>query len=507
MKSSKTSGGGSATVTSPGTLLVLAPMSFAVRNVVHSGVLARLREAGVRVHLLLRRLPGGPDALADAGFEAASSCRAMIAPEERPQRGRALLTGVIGKAFSSRNNIGSHRLYRRWFGRALGGTERLRGDIIEWVGFLAQPQPLYRALCRWAEVLYRRSHDLEAIKCQLVDLQPDLVWSTVCASPLEYPYVLAARDLGIPVVTAVLSFDNLTSRPALPRYDHYLVWNSRMQEQLLRLYPDVTPSNVTITGTAQFDFHRSEAYRWSREKTLRRLGLPPDARYFLYAASHESLAPEEPALVSELIRRISKDAALRGHWLVVRLHPLDDGRRWVEVAPPEALSRVVSAHERRPDPDGWTIPSAADEAQLISSILHGEACINIVSTMSLDAAVLDRPVVGIEFSDEPDSPHGIMFSEYEADHYRPVVRSGGLRLARRWTELMNLLQQAVADPGRDRRVRAELVRRECGTVDGRAAEGIAAELLVLLAGSESARGRRPAEGERRPTEEEEVSIA
>ena len=482
-------------------------MSFSVRNVVFSGVLSRLSEAGLRVHLLLRRVPDGENQLVGMGFDAASSRAAMIVPPAESQRGRALLNGIIGKAFSSRNAITSYRLYRRWFGRNLRGLDRLRDHVIEWAGLLARPLPVYQGLCRWTEVLYRRAHDLEAIKRQLRELQPDLIWSTVCASPLEYPYVLAARDLLIPVVTSVLSFDNLTSRPALPRYDHYLAWNSRMQEQLLRLYPTVAPSQVTVTGTPQFDFHRSETSRWSRDLTLHHLGLPSDARYFLYAASHESLAPDEPRLVRELVQKLSEDPVLRGHWMVVRLHPLDDGRRWAQITAPEALSRIVSAHERRPDPDGWTIPSVADQAHLVSSIAHCDACINIVSTMTLDAAILDRPVIGIEFSAEPASPQEIMFSEYEADHYRPVVESGGLRLARRWPELMQLLRDAVGDPGRDRRERAELVRKECGTVDGRSSERVVDALLARLQSSQTQRNPRTADAEPYPTAGKESLIA
>jgi CDP-glycerol glycerophosphotransferase (TagB/SpsB family) len=455
-------------------------MSFAVRNVVHSGVLARLHRGGARVDLILRRLPGEHDSLLSGAFEAASSARAMIAPSGRSERGRPLLNGIIGKAFSSRNDIGSYRLYRRWFGRELRGTGRLRSDIIECAGFLARPKPLYRWLYQRSEALYRRSRDLEPVRRQLCELRPDLVWSTVCSSPLEYPYVLAARDLKIPLVASILSFDNLTSRPALPLFDSYLVWNERMRDQLLSLYPEVSPESVSITGTTQFDFHRSEEFRWNRERTLRLLGLPPGARYFLYAASHESLAPEEPELVSALIRRLAEVSELRNHWLVVRLHPHDDGKRWAAITPAGARSRLAMAHERRPDPDGWAIPSAADQAQLVSSIAHCDACINIVSTMTLDAAVLDRPVVGIEFSREPASPQGIMFSEYEADHYKPVVESGGLRLARRWPELMGYLREAIENPERDREKRARLVRNECGVVDGHAADRITAALQGLL---------------------------
>jgi hypothetical protein len=460
-------------------LAVLLPMSFALRNVVHSGVLAGLVGGGVEADLLLRRIPTDPESLA-LEWSAPRSLQAMLEPPARVQRGRPFLNGIIAKAFASRNGIESHRLYRRWFGRDLKGFQRLRRDLMESLGVLAQPRPIFEKLARQAESLYRCSHDLQPVRRQLRTLQPNLVWSTVCSSPLEYPYVLAARDLGIPVVTSILSFDNLTSRPALPHFDFYLVWNERMRDQLLRLYPDVSPECVEITGTPQFDFHRSEAFRWDRDRTLYDLGLPAGARYFLYAASHESLAPQEPELVSGLIGRLGKDAALQTHWLVVRLHPLDDGRRWEGVVSPGMRGRLAMAHERRTESDGWTIPSVRDQQRFVSTIAHCDACINIVSTMTLDAAILDRPIVGIEFSREPSSPREIMFSEYGADHYRPVVESGALRLARRWPELMGLLREAFEDPERDRPRRVDLVRNECGIVDGHAAERVSAALLKLL---------------------------
>jgi CDP-glycerol glycerophosphotransferase (TagB/SpsB family) len=121
-----------------------------------------------------------------------------------------------------------------------------------------------------------------------------------------------------------------------------------------------------------------------------------------------------------------------------------------------------------------------DHALLISSLLHAEACLNIVSTISLDAAILDRPVIGIEFRRELNAPSEIMYEEYETDHYRPLVDSGGVRLAHKWTELITLMHDALNEPERDRRQRAQMVERECGQVDGHAKDRVVTTLLDLL---------------------------
>jgi hypothetical protein len=458
-------------------------MVWGIRNVVQSGVLDRLTSSGVDVHLLMRDYdPSMLQAPEYVGFTNAASCgRLRKPPVKRRIKGRSFLRRVIHSAFARRNEIGSYALYRRWFERNDGLTRRIKSNVVEGLGFLAQPAPVFFMLYRLYDRFYRLEYDLDPARSQLRRLAPDLLWSTVnVESDFERSYVLAARDLGIPVVNAILSFDNLTSKPAHLVYDHYLVWNARMREQLLWFYPMVTEGMTTITGTPQFDFHRRSEFLWARNKTLQALGLPPGSRYFLYATTTASLAPQEPALVEGVARRMRDDDALRHHWLVVRTHPLDDWDRWRGVS--QTWDRVVisQAWSVDPDSDSWAVPTRADQARLVSSLSHTDACLNIASTMTLDAAILDRPVIGIRFESETAAPTDILYEEYDADHYSPLVESGGLRVAESWAELIDLMRRAVTDPDRDREARAGMVAQECGVVDGRASERVAGALIAFL---------------------------
>jgi hypothetical protein len=448
---------------------VLLPSLFSVRNVVYSGLLRRLVEGGLRVAVLPKVVPpaSGPGVFSD--FRLASTCEPLRTITGSPQRGRALLQGVLASAFARRNRIVSYALYRSWYGRRDSRAERLRRRIVDGVGRIAAWKAVGGGLSRLAERLYRRAHDLEPVREHLRRLRPRMVWSTTCTSPLEYPYVLAARDLGIPVVASILSFDNLSSRSELPVFDRYTVWSYAMRNELLAYYPEVSSEDVVITGAVQFDFHTRPDMRWSRERTLGELGLRPGSRYFLYAASHETLAPQEPELVRELAARMRTRPGLAAVDLVVRLHPQDDGRRWAGVADPDGRTVLSSACDARPEADGWKLPRPEEQPRLVSSLLHAEACLNIVSTMSLDAALLDRPVIGLELSGEPEAPRDIMYSEYGATHYLPLVASGGLRLARDWGQLLDLMERALASPESDRAERARMVAESCGPTDGGAA--------------------------------------
>jgi hypothetical protein len=458
-------------------IAALLPYVWSVRNVVYGGVLDRLAAAGADVHLVLRHGAPSADHPAAARFAPAGQIHEMLELPARTIRGKALLDAVIRSGFNRRYDISSYPIYRRWFERDWTPSQRARAAGIEMLGAVAQRKPALNGLVRLVERRYRESHDLAPVREQLTRMAPTMIWSTFCVAPLEYPYYLAARDLGIPIVTSILSFDNLTSRSVIPPYDHYFVWHEGMRDQLLRLYPDTPRDHVTVTGTPQFDFHRDPAYHRARNETLAALGLPAGARYVLYAASFVALAPDEPELVRRLAELMHRVPALRDLWLVVRIHPLETRERWRPVTDVFPNVVVQTAWETPPDRDGWTLSTPGDQARLVSALAHAEMCVNVASTMTLDAALLDRPVIGIDFSTEPDAPRGIMYEEYAVEHYRPLVERGGLRVAQSWNELASLMESAVADPGRDRAQRATMVASECGRADGRAADRLTAALL------------------------------
>ncbi|HUF39828.1 MAG TPA: hypothetical protein VMN57_14990 [Anaerolineales bacterium] len=488
----------------PPRIAILLPVVWGIRNVVHSGVLESLAAAGVEVTLLVKDLdPGSPlggpvQAAADPVQAPGDPVQApadpvqgpgyqrLVPPDRvRPVWGRSFLNAVLTSAFSRRNRIRSYDIYRKWYGRNAAPAERARRAAVELSGFLAQPGFVFNRLARLYGSIYRFEHDFDAIRTQLRAIEPDLLWSTVNVDPVfERAYFETARALGIRIANSVLSFDNLTSKPVHLVYDHYFVWAERMKAELLRLFPEIDPAAVEVTGTPQFDFHRRPAFLRGRPETLLELGLPPDGMYFLYACSHRSLAPDEPELVAALARRMRAYPALAGCRLVVRTHPLDDWGRWAQVAGQEEAVTMSNAWSVEPDEDGWAPVGAGEQVRLVSTLKHAAACLNIASTTSLDAAILDRPVIGIRFEGEPDAPRGILYAEYEADHYAPLVRSGGLRIANSWDELLSLMGRALVDPQRDAAGRGRMVAEECGQVDGRAAERVTAGLLrqVEIAG-------------------------
>jgi hypothetical protein len=462
-------------------LAILLPNVWSFRNVIYSGVLGLLRDSGVEPHLICSRWsPDSPYRQLDELKAALSiSALATLKPTGKG-RGRAFLQGVLFAAHNARHQNRSYHLYQRWLSRRKTASQRTYSLFARLLSKGAKPSAIYHALYRFEEALYERAYDFRAVEQQLRRLAPAWLWSTVSVASEEQPYIFAAQKLRIPIVTSILGFDNLTSRWARPRFDHYLLWSEVMKAQLLRVLPEVRPAQISVTGTPQFDFHRRQDLVWSRAKTLQGIGLSDTDRYFVYGASAESLTPDEPELVAQIASRMGQHPLLKSCHLVVRLHPLDNWKRWEKTTGRHGRIIISPAWDNTPEADGWAFTTLEDQSRLVNTLRHSEGCLNVASTISLDAAILDKPVICIDFRSEPDCPREILYEEYDTEHYLPLVQSGGIRVAHNWRELVSLLARAIEAPEEDREKRRQMIERECGQVDGQAAKRVTDALLKLL---------------------------
>src|SRR5258705_9785358 len=367
-------------------VVLLCSTFWSIRNVVHSGLLEHLKSRGVKAFLLVGQSGGRP--LLDTATAAEDVSTLLPATIVKSQWGKTMLDELLNASFAQRYQSPSYPIFSGWHRRNERGWLRLRSAGIERLSRIGCRDFFYYWQINNLERFLRRTRDYRSIREPLKALRPALVISTHCTQAAESPYVQAAQDLGIATLNWVLGFDNLTSRGRLPVFDHYAVWNQRMKEQVVRLYPECEPESIHVTGTSQFDFHISPELQWDRESTLLRLDLNRNDRYLLYSGNCSELTPSEPKLIEQFSSRCADSTLLKSHRIVVRLHPLDDYSRWQQFD--DRSSRVVISRPWTQDAD---VSCIEDQAFLVNTLRHADACINMASTMSLDAAVVDTPVV------------------------------------------------------------------------------------------------------------------
>jgi hypothetical protein len=350
-------------------------------------------------------------------------------------------------------------LRARWINRARHGRDRLAAAV---------PGTGARLEGREAAEVQRGTN--VAAFVDLLRSDPvDLVLSLTPYHDQDGLLLWAARSAGVQSVTSVISFDNPTTRERmLVRSDRIAVWNRFNAAELLRSYPDLSPDRLRITGAPQFDLHVRPDLVMPREDWSRRLGLPPDRPIVLHGAGPEHLVPGEPKLVRLLDDAIDTGSLPGNPFLLVRLHPSDDGARWGEL-------RRTLRHGVIVDP--WTPASSAmrswptrdDIAVQMSSLAHSEVHVNVCSSMTLDGAMFDRPQVGPSFAPGEGPQENRRIAEmYRQEHWAPIAASGGLAMAHDANQLVDAVAASLADPARDAPGRRRMLDAVLTHTDGSA---------------------------------------
>ncbi|MEK7108548.1 MAG: hypothetical protein AAB844_00345, partial [Patescibacteria group bacterium] len=120
----------------------------------------------------------------------------------------------------------------------------------------------------------------------------------------------------------------------------------------------------------------------------------------------------------------------------------------------------------------------AEMRHLADTLSYASLLVCYASSLSVDAAVFDRPVINIDFELAPvellaKSPTQF----YRMTHYGNAIRTGGIRLVRSADELRHWIGAYLREPGADHEGRVRLAREQCGPNDGRAGERIARAIL------------------------------
>jgi hypothetical protein len=313
--------------------------------------------------------------------------------------------------------------------------------------------------------------------------RPDLlVTPTTGIYFAEGPLMGRADAEGVPILAVDLSWDHFTTKTApLRRVAGLAVWNETMKRQAVGLH-GYRPEQVCVAGVPQFDLYADPSIYLSREQFLRSVGADPTGKLVTLTTTPPVLYTYYDVVLDELL------AAARGGRLggpariLVRVHPRDDlanyerfrGEPDVIVEKPFRESIVA---------EGSNVdPSLADRIHLANTLKHSDVVLNVHSTISIEAAILDTPVVNIAF-DGHETLDFLLSARryYRYTHYKPLVDVGAVRVARTPEEMVTLVREYLACPRRDCEGRRRAVADQCFRVDGRASERVADFVLGHLA--------------------------
>lgn len=349
---------------------------------------------------------------------------------------------------------------RRFIAIAFGGLRIVRQAI--------------RALDRLVPTDRQLAATLAAYKPDAV-LAPDIILAT------DRVLLRTAKRMGFKTIGMVRSWDNLTAKGVIQVMPEWLIaQTTQMKKEAIEL-GDMKPGRVVVCGVAQFDEYWKPASQ-TREAFLSSLGIPADHTVVLCAPFFGEYSQKSGLmLIQALARAIDNGKLPNNTHLLVRYRP-EDGT--AEGAPTHfdhpniAVSVPYSKTFRTPRGKKDYEFTKEDMDLMVNSLRYSDVTLNTISTLTVDAVALDRPVVNIRFDIDPETPPGSrveLFSHF--DHYLALEATGGVALAHSLEELISAINAYLENPTLHAAGRAQIRKEQIEFEDAhsgkRSAEAIA----------------------------------
>jgi CDP-glycerol glycerophosphotransferase (TagB/SpsB family) len=465
-------------------IVFLFTHGFAARMILRSGIARRLVAHGIRVTVI------SPNA--DEAYFQRECQQEQVALEQEPQS-----TGRIADWF---------RTYRSYFLDDVMENPALRSKHIE--RFKHGPSAIrmtmeitnrrlakrswFRTGVRHIECRLNRS---QPVKSLLQKLRPDLLVFPNPFGTLETVYLIHARELGIPVICQMLSWDHVTSKGTpLLMPDYFVSWGPMMTKELVDIY-GFPQQQIYECGVPHFDVYFRKDNLKPRHRLMPELNLSPEQPYIFYGMVNPLFCPNELEIVAWLADRVNNHAFAQPCALIIRPHPQTIrgyyARNAQELARLYALTGPRVAIDSPPvlsDRLAWDMPKS--DMHHLASLLHNSAMfLSAGSTLALEACILDRPVINIGFDGWDELPYNQSARRgLDYAHIVKLLTLGGMRVARSFDELAGHINAYLENPDLDQQARALSAAQECGLQDGQATKRAGEALIHLCRRAQRYRG-------------------
>jgi hypothetical protein len=455
-------------VTARRVVFVSVPHGAAAGNMVRSGLIERVLAADDRSDVVMLTPLAKDEAFVREFQRPRVTC--LDLPPHRPAGLEARLMAFVQAGYLGSGISESVRIRRQ---------EAMAKGTIRWIrtkralAAVAAPSVLrrptrYQLLDRlishpWADALFDRFAPV-----LLVTSSPGLIFS-------EIPLLRTAVRRRVRTVTIDPSWDNFTNK-LLParRVDRLIVWNRLMREQAIELH-GYAPDELRVAGTPQWDLYFRESTFVPRETFFRRIGADPARKLVTLTTTPHELYPHHAHVLRILMRAMRSSAWRQPAQILVRLHPRDPVEMYDEF---KDEPNVVIEKPFRPTVragDGLAVDISADhQAHLANTMRHSDVVVNVASTLAIEAAIVDTPVVNIAFDGETPLPFARSAKRYyRFTHYVNVTRHGAARVADTPEQMVEAIDRYLDNPALDREGRRRVVIEQCEFIDGRASERVA----------------------------------
>jgi CDP-Glycerol:Poly(glycerophosphate) glycerophosphotransferase len=323
--------------------------------------------------------------------------------------------------------------------------------------------------------------------------KPDLVIASTAGWRLDRYLLREATLHKVPTMAAIVGWDNPSSYAICGAPMHYATCWSQLQKDELVYGSDWDPERVHIGGIPSYDGYFRKEWQLSRDDYFKLHNLDPHLKLISYACSFVHFAPNYPN-VEALAKLVSSDELAEPSQLLIRLHPShfqDKPKIFAEER--ERIfaleKQYPNVHVVKPVALGGSLGyySGEDMDEKSSMMAHSEVLVTVYSTMVVETAVHDTPIVAavIDVPGGWNKPKKFSLSLKKIGNWPTHKRfreAKAGRVASNEKELCEVINLYLKNPAIDAAERRKFIEDEITFTDGTSGKRTAEFILKILNG-------------------------
>lgn len=297
----------------------------------------------------------------------------------------------------------------------------------------------------------------------------------------DAPILRAAKVAQIPTLTFVASWDNVWKMERLQRQkrpqelaDTFIVWNAKMADHILRIFPDYPHESIHVIGAPRLDFFFHEDKIPSRQQLLSYLGFSDNESKLIHFATTELYSMDY--VIQAVRNAIQRGAISDKLHLYASVHPGGDIQKHRSYAKKYDVTVRYSFGRREyaPHPDFLYNPTREEIYMLVALFRHTDILINHSSTVAVESLLANTPVINVKYGRPLDWWNwyrSMVYRDFQ-QHYQDLITDGATSIVANSRQLIATLNDYLKHPVPEQSARQKTLAKLVSTLDGTASHKV-----------------------------------
>ena len=287
------------------------------------------------------------------------------------------------------------------------------------------------------------------INSLLKELSPDYL---LVSNPfwVEEPLVaLEANKIGIPVISLIPSWDNITTKSRITYNSFaYGVWSSIRKVELFKYYPDSKTKPLFIYGTPQYDIFQNPTYYLEKKSFYEKYDLIENVPIILFTIGSPLFIPSEIDVCLAFCKEAQKRNLLGKVQILIRPNPIKDFSEYFSLFKDIDKNIHIQYDVHTSKEVEYRFQDKDMIKNWVSTFNYCDILIATSSTTILDAAMLNKPHINIAANLTNDQSLNSFIDEvsFEFEHLKKINDEGLFNNIINMEELIKQLEIFIHDP-------------------------------------------------------------